>query len=421
MKINVCTKSMKKKLLFITSANLATNPRLVKEIDALADTYEIDVILFRFIHWSSPIDEKMRLERKHISFTLLDVSKQNIINWVFYALLEKIGQQVWSIFKHSLPINALALSRKTIKITNFLKKNNNYDLIIAHTISALYPAYKSAHRWHIPFAFDIEDYDPGMVFTGAGKHYKTICETLYKNILPKAAYLTSASPLIGENTLQLIKGHPHHQTIINSFPEEEFLCQKNKRQIEKLQHPVKFVWFSLTISFNRGLEEFFEAAKLLDYPIEVTLIGNIDPSFEKEIIEPINNNNHQINISIHPPLQQQKLHQQLNVHDVGLAIEPGIDLNNKLAISNKIIAYAQAGLYILASNTLGQNKFINEAPSRGLVSELTTTALKTAINQIHNNIDAIRQTTNERYEMNKPLAIEYQIPTIKKLITQTIS
>ena len=47
-------------------------------------------------------------------------------------------------------------------------------------------------------------------------------------ILPKAACLTTASPLIGEYTLNLIKDYQHHQVIINSFPQKEFLKPENK-------------------------------------------------------------------------------------------------------------------------------------------------------------------------------------------------
>lgn len=412
---------MKEKLLFITSANLATNPRLVKEIDALSSEYVVEVVLFKHIHWSTAMDEKMRNERKHIKFILLDVSKSNLFNWLLWAAVEKMCRILFPFFKNNLSIASAALSRKSVKVAWSLKKNNKYNLIIAHNLPSLFPVYKLSLEWNIPFAFDVEDYDPGMRFENAGNNYKEICVLLYKKILPKATYITSSSVLIGKHTLNLIGGHRNHVTIINSFPKNEFRLYsiENKRKTEN--EPLSFVWFSMTISFNRGLEEFFDALTQLNLPANVTLIGNLDPAFNDSILIPLMNKDSHLNISILSPVSQFDLHKELVNHDIGLALEKtNSELNRELCLTNKIIAYAQAGNYILASNTRSQSDFLQKNPWNGITCELSVNELLNTILHVFHNKQQIINERKVRFNKNIKFAWENQIPILKKLVTSAI-
>ncbi|MBS1756688.1 MAG: hypothetical protein JSU03_05375, partial [Bacteroidetes bacterium] len=48
------------RILFISTHNLATNPRLVKEIElALANGFSVEVVCFIFRNWSYAINEQM--------------------------------------------------------------------------------------------------------------------------------------------------------------------------------------------------------------------------------------------------------------------------------------------------------------------------------------------------------------------------
>ncbi len=410
---------MKNKLLFITSANLATNPRLVKEIDSFSASYEIDVVLFNFIHWSSQQDEILIKDRSHINFIKLDVSKTNYFNWLIWALLEKFGRSIFPLFSNSLFIASLALSRKSIKLLISIKKNKDYSLIIAHNIPTLYPAYYLSKKWNIPFSYDIEDYDPGMKFKDSGSHFEEITTLLCKRLLPKAKLLTSASSLIGTTTLNLIKGHPNHKTIINSFPNNEF-SQTNTRNIR--DERLKFVWFSLTITKDRGLEEFFEAIEDLDLPIDIKLIGALSDDFNEEIVIPFKLKNSAITLNVSPPISQIELHKELSGYDIGLALElPSNELNRDICLSNKIIAYAQSGLYILASNTQGQQQFMNQDSSRGIICELTKESISKSVETIYKNRSSILEHRMERFVSNASLCWENQFTSLSKLVEQSIS
>jgi hypothetical protein len=63
--------------------------------------------------------------------------------------------------------------------------------------------------------------------------------------------------------------------------------------------------------------------------------------------------------------------------DIGLALESKTaDFNRDICLTNKILAYAQAGLYIFATDTFGQRDFLNALNYKAgqiIASDLSTT------------------------------------------------
>lgn len=404
---------MAKHILFITTSNLPTNPRLLKEIDLLSKDNSVTALLFKLGNWSDSTNQNMMDERPHIQFIELDVTRKKRLHWFLWAIIEKLARVIWPLLKKSLVINALSHGRRSImlwtKLTE-LKAKPNY--IVAHNLGTLYPAFTLSKKYEVPFIYDIEDYDPGIVVRNGGRHYVSICEQLMKSCLSSSIALTSASPLIGEYTLKLIGGHPNHQVILNSFPSDEFQLPS-----EKDSDILKLVWFSQKISFGRGIEQLIEAFKLLikhqyenyekDLPISLTLIGDIDSRFHKQILQPALKSVSTIKIEIIPPMNQSELHHELANHDVGLALEfNNTDLNRQLCLTNKIIAYAQAGLYILATDTPAQNQFMKEDTERGLVCGQSTDDMIKALKHLVSANEKIKSNAMQRFEKGKELAWE---------------
>jgi hypothetical protein len=112
--------------------------------------------------------------------------------------------KVYLLFKTNLFLNALANSRRSLQIVYAFKKTDKPDLIVAHNLGALYPAYVLSKKWQIPFNFDVEDYHPGEFIRHDAKNEKARREFLMKRLLPKASAITCASPLIGEQVALLL-------------------------------------------------------------------------------------------------------------------------------------------------------------------------------------------------------------------------
>jgi glycosyltransferase involved in cell wall biosynthesis len=69
------------------------------------------------------------------------------------------------------------------------------------------------------------------------------------------------------------------------------------------------------------------------------------------------------------PIEESQIVQLAAEHHIGLASEPGRDLNNELALSNKIMIYLLAGNALVASKTKAQNDFLKIYNSIGLLYE----------------------------------------------------
>ncbi len=399
---------MPKKILFISSANLTTNPRLAKELKfAVEQGYEVDFVGFKIGGWSDEV-EKNTIESIKANFYYLSALRKPFFSWLVGSLIEKILQIIYPIFKNSLKINAFAHSKRSFLLHNFLKKNKNkYDLIIAHVLPTLYPAYKFSKRTNTAFIFDVEDYHPGEHIDKDAENEKKRREFLMIKLLPKAKYVTYASPLIREYTLKLLKNYSEktHLVINNCFSQSEFQFKENNNE------KIKFVWFSQNIAQGRGLEIILPEIEKFKDKIEVTLIGNLYQDFYDEFLVKYTDF-----VKIVPPMPQKQLNLKLSEFDVGMAIElKTADFNRDICLTNKIWAYFQAGLYIFATDTKAQQLFLQEHPEHGIVALNHLNDVERKLVMIIQKIDKIRGDKKKRFEEAKKFSFEVERQKLLKI------
>jgi len=400
-----------KKVLFILSGNLSTTPRALKSILSISEHYDCHILAVnRLDKWFA--QDQALIQKHQLKVTFLHLGRKPFTQWFLATLIVKGSQLFYNFFKNNLWVNANASNKSSALLWQYLRRNRsaNYSLILGHGAGALFPAWWLAGQLDIPFILDVEDYHPGEYISSDAVNEKQRREFLMKKLLPQTAVLTTASPLIGKYTLDLIGGHSAHQVVLNSFPRSEFISPKQERL-----GPLSLVWFSQKISFGRGLEQLFEALKMMDdscnpnnSAISITLIGDLDLSFEEEVISPFQKSLVGGCLTVLTPMAQKDLHASLVNYDVGLALEIGKDLNNEIAISNKIMAYAQAGLFILATDTLAQTQFISENPEMGSCTGQNPKALKESLMQLQENVEMIRAGKSNRFESARTFAWEHE-------------
>ena len=92
-----------KHILFISTHNLATNPRLVKEIElALKNEIKVTALICSFNNWSIQLNEiiKQRLI-PFVNIIEVDASRKSFIKWIyitFIQLLYKLKYKLHNIF-----------------------------------------------------------------------------------------------------------------------------------------------------------------------------------------------------------------------------------------------------------------------------------------------------------------------------------
>lgn len=390
---------------------------------------KVTAIIFRLGNWSdAKSDEIVRelQERGELTIFYCNATRASWFPWLLWGIAEKVARLVYSTFRGSVFISALTSSRRSFQILKSGRTHKKPGLICAHNLGALYPAWRLSKKWKVPFVFDVEDYHPGEYIRFDAVNEQKRREFLMKKLLPQAAALTSASPLIGDYTMKLIGGHPNHHVILNSFPRKEFSEPSTKR-FNYSTDQLKLVWFSQKISFGRGLEQFFESIQLIlgndsldPLSLSLTLIGDLDPVFEAQIISPLASGPFGKYLQILPPMTQTELHRSLVSYDVGLALEfDDSDLNRQLCLTNKILAYAQAGLYILATDTPAQKQFIQKNECCGLLCGQTPEALNDGIVKLMGQVKQIHSLRLKRFEKANVLAWERESSKFKTII-QTV-
>jgi len=391
---------------------------LTKELNlALTKGFRVTALGFTLGNWGDTASMGIRkqLENDHrdnFKWIELDATPSHWFGWFLWGLSEKLARKIYPFFKNNIFINALANTRRAVQLVRAANRSGfRPDLIIAHNMGTLYPAYRLGKIRNIPFIFDIEDYHPGESVSKDKDNEKKRREFLLRKLLPIAKAITSASPLIEKYTLNLIGGHPNHKVILNSFPDSEFsspIIQKSNQE-----EPLKLTWFGQKIGPGRGLEQLFRAladlSKLDLAPIYLTLIGDWDPKFKNDVFLPLQKtiDNTSFMVQTWEPIPQRELHLQLGHYDIGLAMELiGTDLNRQLCLTNKIMAYAQAGLYILATDTGAQSRFINQDPNRGVLCGQSSSEIHQALEKIIKNREAIISGKGDRYKNGRKLCWE---------------
>jgi hypothetical protein len=382
-------------ILFLTSANLACNPRCLKEVRlAVAGGYRVTVVAFHLHNWADEKEKDILRELADVDFHYLEATKKAFSSWLFATALEKMGRTLSMLLPGGIFWPAMAYNKRSWLLLQWVRQwKGSPHLIVAHNPPSFYAAYWLAKHKKIPFGLDIEDYHPG---EDNDKRLAIGARSLMNKLLPVTAYTSFASPMIMDYCKKfLVSGSGPRVVVNNVFPSVAFPIP-NARTGEKM----RVVWFSQNIGVGRGLEEIVPCLDEFADNIELTLIGDPRQPFCERLVaaRPF--------IRIQKPLSQSELYKVVGEFDIGLATEPGKDLNNSIALSNKIWTYFQSGLFILASDSPAQSLFISEHPGHGLCVALDRLTIVRTLGDLIGRLHEIRSAKAARFEQARQFGWE---------------
>ncbi len=364
-----------KSILFLTSANLAANPRLLKELQlATTNGFSATVIQFAVGNWSDRMTAELQQQFAGVEFIQLSALRKPLWPWLLSTALQKAGNFIPLQLRTGWMLSVSAGKRSFLLLQQLKKVNRKYDWVIAHNPAAFYPASWFGKQTGAMIGIDVEDYHPGETTDIKASH---TMKKLMQHVLPTARYCSYAAPLIAAEVQQDIAGMKNQQlTILNGFDAAEF-----QMPVAAAAEPVKLIWFSQHIDAGRGLEEVLPVVNELYPKVELHLVGQLHQTFEQRYL------GNQTGIVLHTPMQQKQLHLFLSEFDAGLATDLPVNRNRDIALTNKIIAYAQAGLAIVAMHTSAQDLFLKES---GLYYQ-----------QMENNRSSVRNALLQLYQKKK--------------------
>lgn len=346
---------MPKKIVIVTTGQPSTNPRMVKEYQALKEEGYIVKVFYSFwADWAVSTDHSL-FETGQISkndFILIGGSPSSQKRKYYYS---RLINKIFRIFKSQ---SNYALSR-TVSHLEKAALREKADCYIAHNLGAISAAVKAAKKYKGKAAFDAEDFHRG--------EYKDQNSVIAKSVrytedkyLPQCSYITAASPLICQAYQRL---YPSQRiAIINNVFSKKYLQKRNK----EVNNNLKLFWFSQTIGPNRGLEKVVKAIEIIKDKcnVELFLMGKISSEYNSDLL-----NLTTVPNSIHfihpvPPIE---VFAEAAKYDVGLSLEVPETENRDICLTNKLFTYLLAGNCIILSNTKAQKEFINCYPGIGYV------------------------------------------------------
>jgi hypothetical protein len=346
------------KVCLVTTGQPSTNPRLVKEADALVEIgCDVHVVGAHWTGWASDLDRQLLASRQW-QMSFIDWRRDRapfLFHWsrIRHWLMRKVQLSPGL----SRTVTAAALSRVGPELMR-AAMHVPADLYIAHNLGAL-PAVDAASRANrAPMAFDAEDFHSGQIAEGTDGTFRRYLEAVERRFLPRCRYVTAASPGIAEAYERLCQ-IPRPSVILNVFPRRD---RPARLRALGTDAPIRLYWFSQTVGPDRGLEDAVRAmGQLSELPLELHLRGRWQAGYEGFLRRLASESGvSQTRLVAHEPAPSDDMVRLAAECDIGLALEPPLTDNNNLLLSNKIFVYLLAGAAVMATNTDGQRRLIPE-------------------------------------------------------------
>jgi glycosyltransferase involved in cell wall biosynthesis len=347
---------------------VASNPRLVKEADALhAAGYRVRVVSGTSHPLVEPLDRALLASRPWSAVRVPLGSK-----WSRFprALRQRVSARVarngWTAATGVVAWSESELVGRLVRAASA----EPADLYIGHYLPGLYAAWRAARRHGAALGFDAEDShvdelpdDPAH----AGR--RRARERLERRLIPACRHLTASSPLIADAYERRYGRRP--VTVLNVFPLSQAPAEPVTTPYLAGDGPPTLYWFSQTIGPGRGLEEVVTAMGRMTVPAVLHLRGIPAAGYQSRLTELAAAHGASGRLVWHPPADPDDMARLAARFDVGLATETGFTPNNGMALSNKVFTYVLAGVPVVLSRTVAQELIARELGSAGWVTTLS--------------------------------------------------
>lgn len=346
----------KGKICLLSDHHLCINPRLWKEAFFYKlEGYEVVVLTM----WQSAD----LLRRDHDLLKDHQIQYKTYLNLIpteihptkrfFYRFRKRTASELQRRLKTGTP---WAISHAPERLYKFALRERA-DLYSAHLECGFFAGRKLIKAGK-KVSFDFEDW--------YSRDYLTpdravgLLSKLEDYALQHATFCTAASQTMAD---ALKKAYPlakNITTIYNSFPDNE-LEGFDFSNTDWSGQPFRMIWTSRTVGPERGLETLLQAIQLVQLPVELHIIGQCGKEYKDFLTaEWPTTKGHRL--IFHDFIHHKELLKQIASYNMGLAIEHYKPDSRNTTITNKILQYLQAGIFVLATDTAGQKEVAGHFP-----------------------------------------------------------
>lgn len=362
------------RICLVTSGPVGSDPRLVKEADALHEAGA----RVRVVATNATALEVVRRRDEAVlrdvpwAFDAVPTGGRFARKW--RALQRKAARALWAAGLRGDRVARVALD-PLVKAIGRTAARESADLYIAHNLAALPAAFDAARAHGARLGFDAEDFHSGQLTRGE-EQLAAIVRAIEERYLPRCDQVTAASPGIARAYADALGIRPP-TVVLNVFPlsQAPARCTAAGSAGERR----RLYWFSQTVGPGRGIEQVLQAmARSRSRPL-LHLQGTVPADYRRQLEA------YARQIGMHDALQflpaapPADLPRVASQYDAGVASELNDTVNRDICLSNKIFTYLLGGLPVLASDTQGQRELARQLPDAVRVAPLHDTAAWAAL------------------------------------------
>ena len=355
----------KKTICIVTPGYISSNPRVVKEADALWEAgfkvrvvfsqgnlegaRQFDEILLKEKPWQrsavrwSPFRRREKLLYYKSKFRYHVVRRLPSFVWSFGRLAEYGEGRIYK------EIAKLAVSEKA-------------DLYIGHYPVGLAAAAHAAFHCRTKLGYDVEDLHTEESLPVKQKERIKKIESRY---LPHCSHVSAVSESIAD---EMVQRYNINRPIVihNVFP----LSERNNidNQIKDRKGPaLSLYWYSQVIGEDRGIQDAIKASGILKGKVQIHFRGSVSQEVKNKFVALARGCGVEDNLYFHPPVSPTELLSRAVEHDVGLALDQPVSKSRLLTVANKLFFYFLAGLAVAATDIPGQRYIMSTCPEAGFL------------------------------------------------------
>jgi len=349
-----------KRICLISPSHPCSNPRLVKEADALAGAgFDVHVICSRYMPALDAFDAGI-FAKAQWNCTVVDHTART--KRLYYSLARRIARASDGLARR-LPLLAHhPPARDLIEPASRIRA----DLYVGHVLGGLPVAVAAAKKNRALAGFDAEDFHSAEIPDTPENRRDLIARRQLERLLRFCADRTAAAPCIAE-AYQASQGVAM-DVILNVFPLAMAPAAPAAREAAD-DAPVRFYWFSQTVGTGRGLEAFLEAMRHATRDWRLHLRGHVSAG-TRASLDGLGGGK----IVWEPPAGAEEMARLAAACDVGLSLEESLPLNRDLCLTNKIFTCLLAGLPIILSPTTAQRRLARDLGDAAVVVDFTQPA-----------------------------------------------
>lgn len=351
---------MRGAICIVSPGNLASNPRVLKEADALHEAgYAVTAVVCDYTEALRGFDDEIAAAAPWKVVRVPRSTGERPIGLLAGGVARLAGAHMpvaLAARAYGGPVAPLVRAASAVAA----------DLYIGHYVAGLAAAGRAARRHGAMLGFDAED-----LHAGEGTALQmAMVQTIEDALLPTCRHVTAAAPLIG--TAYRARYGVEPVIVLNVFP----LTMAPQRPERAGQSTLRAYWFSQTIGLDRGLQAFIQAMARTTTRVTLDIRGSNRWGHGDRLMELAHELGVADRVSLLPMAAPQEMVRLAADYDVGLSLETDVSENRRVCLTNKIFTYLLAGVPVLLSDTPAQAEL---APELGAAARIVSLADPTGI------------------------------------------